>query len=115
MIGTIVEIFKDPESDRDTISVDFGDDLVVDYQRDRFDNIKLAYALTIHKCQGSEAKSVIMLTVPEHAYMSTTKLIYTGWTRAKEILHLVGSKQTVFYASQRKEAPRLSKLTSRLA
>lgn len=114
MIGTITRIFKDSDTNRDVITVDFGDDhKPVDYERDRFENIKLAYAMTIHKCQGSEAKSVIMLLVPQHYYMITQKLVYTGWTRSKEILHIVGSPQMMNVAL-RPEPPRLSKLVERL-
>lgn len=114
MIGTIVQIYRDAETERDTIVVDFGDDVIVEYQHDRYDSIMLAYTLTIHKCQGSEAKSVIMLTVPQHKYQLSKKLIYTGFTRAKEILNVIGTPDMIAHAATAKEPPRLSLLAWRL-
>lgn len=114
MIGVITSIFKDEETGRDTIEVDFGDDVIVDYQRDRFDKFKLAYALTIHKCQGSEAKSIILLIAPEHSRMATKKLIYTGLTRCRTECNLVSTYNTIYHASMTSEAIRLSMLRNRL-
>lgn len=114
MIGTITRIYKEEDTERDTIEVDFGDDIIVSYQHDRYDNIMLAYAMTIHKCQGSEAKSVIMLTVPQHKYQLSKKLVYTGFTRAKEILNVIGTPDMISHAATSKEPPRLSLLAWRL-
>lgn len=114
MVGTVERIFKDPENNRDVISVDFGNDLVVEYQRDRFDKIKLAYALTVHKCQGSEAKSVIMFCLDSQRIMNTKKLIYTAWTRAKNKLQIIGSRKVINRAITVQEATRLSRLRYRL-
>lgn len=112
MVGTIVEIIigdKDFETE-DTIIVDYGESDYSEYHRDRFDNIKLAYAMTIHKSQGSEYKSVIMIMHMENKYMLTKKLVYTGMTRAKDYLHLVGDDYAINYAMTRKIAPRNSRL-----
>ena len=111
MVGTITDIIVEDKDlgTRDTIVVDYGD-VVCEYNRDRFENIKHAYAMTIHKCQGSEAKSVIMVCHSSHKYMLRKKLIYTGMTRAKEHLHIVGEKGMIKYALTNKEPIRNSKL-----
>lgn len=111
MIGTIVDItLEDKGLDiKDSITVDYGS-IQCEYTRERFENIKLAYALTIHKCQGSEAESVIMICHSAHKYMLTKKLIYTGMTRAKKHLHIVGQKSMVRQALVTEEPPRNSRL-----
>ena len=114
MVGMITRIFKDSESNRDVIEVDFGDDLIIEYQRDRFDKIKLAYALTVHKCQGSEAQSVIMFCLDSQRIMNTKRLIYTGMTRAKSKLKIIGSRRCINGAVTVPEAVRLSRLRYRL-
>ena len=62
MVGTITDIeIGDKDFDtEDTIIVDYGEDELSEYHRDRFDNIKLAYAMTIHKSQGSGASRSLL-------------------------------------------------------
>ena len=111
MVGTITDItLEDKDLDvKDSITVDYGN-VQCEYTRERFENIKLAYALTIHKSQGSEAQSVIMICHSSHRHMLTKKLIYTGMTRAKKHLHLVGEKSMVKHALTVQEPPRNSRL-----
>ena len=111
MVGTITDItLEDKDLDiKDSITVDYGN-VQCEYTRERFENIKLAYALTIHKSQGSEAQSVIMICHSSHRHMLTKKLIYTGMTRAKNHLHLVGEKSMVKHALTVQEPPRNSRL-----
>lgn len=56
-----------------------------------FSKIKLAYAITIHKAQGSEARGVVLVVSESHAAMLNVQLLYTGMTRAKERLEMIGS------------------------
>jgi len=116
MVGTITDIVNEDKElgTKDAITVDFGD-IVCEYTRDRFDNIKHAYAMTIHKCQGSEAKSVIMVCHSSHKFMLRKKLIYTGMTRAKKHLHIVGEKSMMEYSLKNKEPIRNSKLKNFLS
>lgn len=111
MVGTIVDIILEDKDlgTKDTIVVDYGD-IECEYTRDRFENIKHAYAMTIHKCQGSEALSCIMICHSSHRFMLRKKLIYTGMTRAKKHLHIVGEKSMMKYSLQNKEPIRNSKL-----
>lgn len=111
MVGTIIDVVKEDKDlgTKDTITVDFGD-IVCEYNRERFENIKHAFSMTIHKCQGSEAKSVILVCHSSHKFMLRKKLIYTGMTRAKKHLHIVGEKSMMEYSLKNKEPIRNSKL-----
>ncbi|MFE8701240.1 ATP-dependent RecD-like DNA helicase [Cytobacillus sp. FJAT-54145] len=60
------------------------------YTRDRFDELKLCYATTTHKSQGSEWKVVFLPFCAEHRFMIRRRIIYTGMTRAKDKLNLFG-------------------------
>ena len=111
-VGTIISIEKADKTlgIKDTITVDFGNDIVVEYSRDRFENLKLAYSITIHKSQGSEYKNVLMILDRSHNFMLKKKLVYTGWTRAKARLDIFGQKQMIAYSINNKEINRNSKL-----
>lgn len=110
-VGTITDIIEGDKDfgTMDTIVVQY-DDIEETYTRDRFDNIKLAYALTVHKSQGSEYKSVIFITHSAHHYMLSIPLVYTGMTRVKNVLHMVGEKNALNNSSKTKIKPRNSKL-----
>jgi exodeoxyribonuclease V alpha subunit len=60
------------------------------YEKSQIEQLELAYAITIHKFQGSECKGIIMPITKSFSRMLTPKLIYTGMTRAKELLVLSG-------------------------
>ena len=92
-IGTIVKVNME---DRE-LTVNF-DDREVLYDVTELDELSLAYAVTIHKSQGSEYPIVVMPFTMSHFVMLQRNLLYTGVTRAKKILVLVGEKKAVFYA-----------------
>lgn len=74
-----------------------------------------AYCLSIHKSQGSEYPAVIIPILTEHTVMLTRNLIYTGLTRAKKLVVLVGSKRmTTRAATSRRQTSRRSLLGHRL-
>jgi exodeoxyribonuclease V alpha subunit len=62
------------------------------YEREYLNEIELAYAITIHKSQGSEFGVVIMPLVSQHFQMLFRNLIYTGLTRAKKLAVFVGTR-----------------------
>ena len=80
-----------------TLSVTF-DSRVVEYDITELDEIVLAYAVTIHKSQGSEFPVVVMPVTMKHYVMLQRNLIYTGITRAKKICVLVGTTKALAYA-----------------
>ena len=70
----------------------------VKYDVSELDELVLAYATTIHKSQGSEYSIVVIPVLMNHYIMLQRNLIYTGITRAKKILVLVGTKKALSYA-----------------
>ena len=82
-----------------TLTVIF-DGRSVDYDATELDELVLAYATTIHKAQGAEFPIVVMPVMMNHFVMLQRNLIYTGVTRAKRILVLVGTRKALAYAVQ---------------
>ncbi|MDE6653949.1 MAG: ATP-dependent RecD-like DNA helicase [Muribaculaceae bacterium] len=80
-----------------TLMVTF-DGRMVEYDISELDELTLAYAITIHKSQGSEFPVVVMPVTMKHYVMLQRNLIYTGITRAKKICVLVGTTKALAYA-----------------
>ncbi len=80
-----------------TLSVDY-DGRRITYDSTELDELVHAYATTIHKAQGSEYQIVVMPVLMNHYVMLQRNLIYTGITRAKRILVIVGTKKALSYA-----------------
>ena len=96
------------------LTVDFDGRNVV-YDVAELDELVLAYAVTIHKAQGSEYPIVVMPFTMSHFVMLQRNLLYTGVTRAKKILVLIGEKKAVYYAiKNEKTTERNTKLAERL-
>jgi exodeoxyribonuclease V alpha subunit len=89
-IGAIEKI--DPVEQE--LSIRF-DDRLVKYDFGELDEISLAYAVTIHKSQGSEFPAVVMPVAMQHYMLLQRNLIYTGITRAKQLLVVVGQKKAL--------------------
>ena len=89
-IGKIVLI--DHQAMRCTVSFS-PDNRTVIYQRDDMVELDLAYAVTIHKSQGSEFEVVILPVLTQHFKMLFRNLLYTGLTRARRLAVLVGTRQ----------------------
>ncbi len=84
-IGKIVSI----DTEKGTIQADF-DGLHVEYERSDFGEFQLAYAITIHKSQGSEYPVVIIPLMKQHFVMLERNLIYTAVTRGKSKVYILG-------------------------
>ena len=93
-------------------SIDLNDDVImiqydnrlVEYEKSELDEINLAYAITIHKSQGSEYPIVIIPISTQHYTLLERNLIYTGVTRGKQMVILVGQKKALYMAVQRVSA-----------
>ena len=96
-IGYIIDV-KNSE-----ITIDF-DSNIVKYSTKDLSSIKHGYAISIHKAQGSEFKIVFMPITMSYKAMLYKKLIYTGVTRAKYSLTLIGSKDAFLYAVENTNA-----------
>ncbi len=100
-------------TDDNILIVDFMG-IEVSYKPGDLINLKHAYAMSIHKSQGSEYKIVIMPLYRSYSIMLKRKLLYTGITRAKEKLILIGDLSALRYGVERIEAPRQSVLSDRI-
>ncbi len=94
--GDIGIIESVDDTDR-TLLVNF-DGRSVEYDVTELDELVYAYATTIHKAKGSEYPIVVMPVLMNHYIMLQRNLIYTGITRAKKILVMVGTKKALSYA-----------------
>lgn len=84
-------------------------------KKDVFTNFVLSYACTVHKSQGSEYCGVVVLFTTEHAFMGERNLLYTGITRAKQEVSLVGDARAISKAiGTVKQVVRNSKLKERI-
>ncbi|MFA6929412.1 MAG: ATP-dependent RecD-like DNA helicase [Lentisphaeria bacterium] len=86
------------------------------YQQNEADQITLAYAVTVHKSQGSEFPVVVLPVLTQHYVMLQRNLIYTGMTRAKKLLIMIGTRKALEIAiANNTPMRRLSLLDRRLA
>ncbi len=97
-IGTVTTIDKASN----TLKVDF-DGKIVTYQQDQLDQLELAYAVTVHKSQGSEFEAVILILPEGRDRLSYRSLLYTAVTRARKLLILIGSPRKVCEMVQNQE------------
>ena len=91
-IGTIASINQEER----TLAIRF-DGRETEYDASELDEIVLAYATTVHKAQGAEYPIVVMPVMMTHFAMLQRNLLYTGVTRAKKVLVLIGQKKAVGY------------------
>ena len=85
-------------------------------QRKRYDEFDFGYVLTVHKSQGAEYPAVVIPLHTQHYMMLQRNLLYTGITRGKRLVVLVGSRKALSLAVQRQDtAKRFSLLRQRLA
>lgn len=99
-IGHIVSIDTDPLK----VSVRFEGERLVEYEPGELDELQLAYALTIHKSQGSEFPCVIIPVSTQHYVLLERSLIYTAVTRAKKLVILVGDPKALSLAVSKQES-----------
>jgi len=110
-IGRIIGI--DLEEQR--LMVKF-EDKVIDYDWSDLDELALAYAISIHKSQGSEYPAVVIPLLTQHYIMLQRNLLYTAITRAKQLVVLVGSKRAIAIAIKNNKVQfRYTNLGPRLA
>ena len=83
--------------DKGTLAVVFDDERRVVYEFAFLDELELAYAITVHKSQGSEFKVVITPVFIGSAFLMNRNILYTGITRAKELVVVVGSQKALKY------------------
>ena len=89
-VGTITAI----EPKEELLRVRF-DDREAEYDFTQLGELELAYAITVHKSQGSEYRAVILAAWNGSSYLLSRSILYTAITRARELLIIVGREETV--------------------
>lgn len=91
--GTILKIYENEKQ----IKIKFDDEKIAWYTFADLEQIEHAYAITVHKSQGSEFDVVLMPISQSSPMLLTRNLLYTGMTRAKKLLIILGNKNIVEY------------------
>ncbi|MBE6955643.1 MAG: ATP-dependent RecD-like DNA helicase [Ruminococcaceae bacterium] len=89
-VGQVLQI----DFSAETVRIQF-DDKIAEYGFDMLMELEPAYAMTVHKSQGSEYRAVILCVTPGSPLLHTRGILYTAITRAKQLLILVGDEQVV--------------------
>lgn len=97
----------------EAVTIDFGD-RVVDFNNNEIDDIEIAYATTVHKMQGSESETVIIVVDKEQSRMLTRELLYVAITRGVERVIVVGNKEAFNQGIKKAGKERYSLLAERL-
>jgi len=100
-IGVIAAIDREEA----VVRVEF-DGRIASYERAELDQLSHAYAVSIHKSQGSEYPAVVIPLVTQHYMMLQRSLLYTAVTRGKKLVVIVGSKRAVALAVRNADAKR---------
>ena len=109
-VGTIINV----DTDEGELTVDFQGAQVI-YQTVELNELVLAYACTVHKSQGSEYPVVVMPVMTAHYIMLKKNLLYTGFTRAKKLLILIGQKKALYMGVKTEDTEtRNTRLTARI-
>jgi exodeoxyribonuclease V alpha subunit len=107
-IGVVKDIYETTKKEK-VMRVQFSDG-IVQYEEMDLDELSLAYAISVHKSQGSEYKIVYMPLVRSYSVMLRKELLYTGVTRAKQYLYLLGELRLIEKASKVLNEKRKTKL-----
>ena len=109
--GIIISV----DNTKEIITVLFDDEKEIEYDFSQVDELELAYAITIHKSQGSEYPVVIMPIHSGPPMLMSRNLLYTGVTRAKRLVVIVGIEDTVYsMISNNREVNRYFSLSYRI-
>lgn len=88
------------------IEASFEEGRSVPYEAAELDELRLAYAITIHKSQGSEFPAVVMPLSTQHYVMLQRNLLYTGLTRGRQLVVLIGTREALELAVRRADSQR---------
>lgn len=109
-----VGVIADIKPDDQLLLVQYGETLV-EYDFADYDQLQLAFALSVHKSQGSEYRAVVLICHSSQYMMLQRNLLYTGLTRARNLCILVGDKRAIGRAvNNNKTTRRFTRLAERL-
>lgn len=94
-----VGIIREIDTGAETMTIVF-DDREADYDFTQLNELEPAYAMTVHKSQGSEYRAVILTAWNGSPYLLSRSILYTAITRARELLIIVGKEETVAVMTQ---------------
>ena len=110
-LGRITEI----DFEEQTLEIDF-DGIIVGYEFSELDELVHAFAMSVHKSQGSEYRAVVLPILTQHYMLLQRNLLYTAVTRAKQLVVIVGNKKAIAMAVRNnKISRRNTRLASRLS
>ncbi|MCQ4765560.1 ATP-dependent DNA helicase, partial [Cloacibacillus evryensis] len=110
-IGTITKV--DGDESRVTVKMDTGS---VSYEFAELEELVHAYAVSIHKSQGSEYRAVVIPLLTQHYVMLQRNLLYTAITRSKRLVVIVGAKKALRIAVENdRTRTRYTRLAQRLS
>ena len=89
-----IGIIRAIDTAMETMTIDF-DDRFAEYSFDQLSELEPAYAMTVHKSQGSEYRAVVLVALGGSPYLLSRSILYTAITRARELLVIVGSEDVV--------------------
>ena len=90
-----IGIIKEIDTNEESLKVEFEDGKLIKYKKEDIKDLDLSYAITVHKSQGSEFKCVIIPMMQVAPMLLTRNLLYTGITRAKSLVILLGEKRFI--------------------
>ena len=90
-----IGIIKSIDMNMEQLTIVFDDDREADYDFTQLNEIEPAYAMTVHKSQGSEYRAVVLSAWSGSPYLLNRSVLYTAVTRAKTLLIIVGREETV--------------------
>lgn len=96
-MGTIIQVNREDQK----LTVELWDGRIIEYPRSDIGQLSLAYAVTVHRSQGMEVPCVVFAIDNSHFTLLERQLVYTGVTRAKKLLIIVGSKRALGIAAKR--------------
>ena len=109
-LGRITDI----DFEEQFVTIDF-DGTPIDYEFSEMDEVVHAFAMSVHKSQGSEYRAVVIPLLTQHYLLLQRNLLYTAVTRARELVVLIGSKKAIAMAVRNnKIARRNTRLAQRL-
>lgn len=101
-MGTVARVNREDQ----TLSVELWDGRFIEYPRGEVGQLSLAYSVTVHRSQGMEVPCVVLALDDSHFTLLERQLVYTGVTRAKKLLIIVGSKRALAIAAKRAQTKR---------
>ena len=100
-----VGMIQKVDNQQEVITILF-DDREADYDFTQLNELELAYAVTVHKSQGSEYRAVILSAWNASQYLLSRSILYTAITRARELLIITGREETISIMTQNAKVSR---------